>query len=85
MFRRETQSLLKARAKALEEAEQRVEDLVEENKAVYEENRELRYENEVIKDAFKEIQKLTESNTYNNDRAILSKIKEVLCDLGNQL
>jgi len=77
MFRRETQSLLKARAKALEEAEQRVEDLVEENKAVYEENRELRYENEEVKDTLKEIIKLTECNTYNNEKAILGKIKEL--------
>ena len=85
MFRRETQSLLKARAKALEKAEQRVEDLVEENRQLREiridaEHRATKYARAVRKIEIILNEKGQGSIVDRND-----KIKEVLSDLANQL
>lgn len=57
--------------------------LKQENIAVHNENKDLRFELEEQKDLFKEIIKLTEINTYNNEKAILNKIKE-LAETGIQ-
>lgn len=54
-----------------------VRDLNEENHCLYKENRDLRHENEDLRDTIKDILKLTESNTYCNDRTILGKINEL--------
>lgn len=78
MWNKEKQSLLEARTKALKRAENKVEELTQENKAVYGENRDLRFENEELKDTLREALKLAESNTYNNEKIVLNKIIEVI-------
>ncbi len=89
MFKRtkELQSLLDASRKALKEAEDKVEnrnilikDMEEQAKALYEENKDLRFENEEQQDLIKRIDKLVNSNKYNNEKAIIDKIKELVSD-----
>lgn len=89
MFRRtkELQSLVEATRKALKEAEDKVEnknilikDMEEQAKALYEENKDLRFENEEQQDLIKRIDKLVNSSKYNNEKAILNKIKELVSD-----
>lgn len=85
MFKRkEKQSLIDASRKALKNAEKEVKELTKENKALYEENKELRFENEEQKDLINRIEKLATSNTYNNEKVILSKIKELISDYQSQ-
>ena len=83
MFKRknkELQKLVNSSKKALEKAERKVEELVKENIALYEENKDLRFENEEQKDFIKRIGRLVNSNKYNNEKAILQKIKELISD-----
>lgn len=89
MFKRtkELQSLLDASRKALKEAEDKVEnknilikDMEEQAKALHEENKDLRFENEEQLDLIKRIDKLVNSNKYNNEKAIIDKIKELVSD-----
>lgn len=89
MFRRtkELQSLVEATRKALKEAEDKAEnrnavikDMEEQAKALYEENKDLKFENEEQLDLIKRIDKLVNSNQYNNEKAILNKIKELVSD-----
>lgn len=89
MFKRtkELQSLVDASSKALKEAEDKVEnrnilikDMEEQAKALYEENKDLRFENEEQRDLISRIERLVNSNKYNNEKAVLSKIKELVSD-----
>lgn len=89
MFKRtkELQTLLNASRKALKEAESKVEnrnilikDMEEQAKALYEENKDLRFENEEQLDLIKRIDRLVNSNKYNNEKAILGTIKELVRD-----
>lgn len=89
MFRRskELQTLLNASRKALKEAEDKMEnrnilikDMEEQAKALYEENKDLRFENEEQLDLIKRIDESVNSNKYNNEKAILDKIKELVRD-----
>ncbi len=80
MWNKEKQSLLQARTKRLRIAENKVENLNEENIAVHEENKDLRFENEELRDIINKIYSLSTSNTYNNEKVILAKIKEVITD-----
>jgi len=89
MFKRtkELQTLLNTSRKALKEAEDKMEnrnilikDMEEQAKALYEENKDLRFENEEQLDLIKRIDKLVNSNKYNNEKAILDKIKELVRD-----
>ena len=52
----------------------------EQAKALYEENKDLRFENEEQLDLIKRIDKRVNSNKYNNEKAILDKIKELVRD-----
>ena len=94
MFRKtkELQSLVNESRKALREAENKTEErniliadlqtkneeLTKENLAVYEENKELRFENEEQKEFIERITKVATANAYNNEKVILSKIKELV-------
>lgn len=94
MFRKtkELQSLVNESRKALREAENKIEErniliadlqtkneeLTKENLAVYEENKELRFENEEQKEFIERITRVATANTYNNEKVILSKIKELV-------
>lgn len=96
MFRkmRELQSLVDASRKNLKDAERKVEDrniliadlqkkneeLSNENIAVYEENKDLRFENEEQRELIDRIKRIATSNAYNNEKAILGKIKELISD-----
>lgn len=76
----ESQSLVYESRQALRNAEDEVVCLVEENKTLYAENKDLRYENEELKNVTMDIYNLSTSNTYNSEKTILSKIKEVIND-----
>lgn len=94
MFRKtkELQSLVNESRKALREAENKIEErniliadlqtknkeLTKENLAVYEENKELRFENEEQKEFIERITRVATANAYNNEKVILSKIKELV-------
>lgn len=89
MFKRtkELQTLLNASRKALKEAEDKAEnknmlikDMEEQAKALYEENKDLRFENEEQLGLIKRIDRLVNSNKCNNEKAILDKIKELVRD-----
>ena len=82
MFRKnEKQSLIDASRKALKDAERKVEDrniliadlqkkneeLSNENIAVYEENKELRFENEEQGELIDRIARVATANAYNNE------------------
>lgn len=57
---------------------QKIKKLKEENLAVHEENKDLRFEIEELKDTFKEINKLLTCNVYNDKEALDRKIKELV-------
>ena len=96
MFKKvkELQSLVNASRKNLKDAESRIKnksmliadlqnknnELTKENIAVHEENKELRFENEEQADLIKRISNLVSLNKYNNEKAVLSKIKELVSD-----
>lgn len=96
MFRkiRELQSLVDASRKNLKDAERKVEnrnilildlqkkneELSNENIAVHEENKDLRFENEEQGELIDRIKRIATSNAYNNEKAILGKIKELISD-----
>ena len=89
MFKRtkELQTLLNASRKALKEAEDKVEnrnilikDMEEQAETLYEENKDLRFENEEQLDLIKRIDESVNSNKYNNEKAVLNKIKELVRD-----
>lgn len=100
MFRKtkELQSLVNASRKNLKDAERKVEDrniliadlqkknkeLSNENIAVHEENKDLRFENEEQGELIDRIKRIATSNAYNNEKAILGKIKELISDFDSQ-
>lgn len=100
MFKKikELQSLVDESRKALKEAERKIEDrniliadlqkqnkeLTNENLAVHEENKDLRFENDEQKELIDRIKRIATSNSYNNEKAILSKIKELISDYQSQ-
>ncbi len=80
MWNKEKQSLLQESRQALRRAENKVQNLNEENIAVHEENKDLRFENEELRDIINKIYSLSTSNKYNNEKVILAKIKELVTD-----
>ena len=81
MFKRkETQSLLETRTKNLKKAEKIIKDLRDENIALYEENKDLRFELEESNELIKRIERFVSSNKYNNEKSALNKIKELVSD-----
>ena len=59
-------------------------ELSNENIAVHEENKDLRFENEEQKELIDRIKRIATSNAYNNEKVILGKIKELISDAENQ-
>lgn len=59
-------------------------ELTNENLAVHEENKDLRFENDEQKELIDRIKRIATSNSYNNEKAILSKIKELISDYQSQ-
>lgn len=62
----------------LENARHNNEILIKENLTIKEENKDLKFENEEQLDLIKRIDKLVSSNKYNNEKAVLNKIKELV-------
>lgn len=62
----------------LENARHNNEILIKENLTIKEENKDLRFENEEQLDLIKRIENLIDSNKYNNEKAVLNKIKELV-------
>lgn len=54
------------------------EELTEENLAVHEENKDLRFENEEQKEIIDRITRVATRNTYNNEKVSLNIIKELI-------
>ena len=52
----------------------------QENLALYEENKDIRFENEEQREFISRIDRLVNSNKYNNEKAILNKLKELVSD-----
>ena len=91
---KELQSLVDESRKSLKNAEDKIEnrsvliadlqnkneELTKENLAVHEENKELRFENEEQRELIDRTRRMATSNTYNNEKAILNKIKELISD-----
>lgn len=59
-------------------------ELSNENIAVHEENKDLRFENEEQGELIDRIKRIATSNAYNNEKAILGKIKELISDSESQ-
>ena len=55
-------------------------DMKKQATALYEENKDLRFENEEQKHLIDRIARLVNSNKYSNEKAILNKIKELVND-----
>lgn len=55
-------------------------DMEKQAKALYEENKDLRFELEENNVLINRIEKLVSSNKYNNEKAVLNKIKELVSD-----
>lgn len=56
-------------------------NLNRENNYIHDESRDLRYENEDLRDNLREIAKIATSNIYNDERAVLTKIRELVRDI----
>lgn len=54
-----------------------IKDLQSRNDMLKTENKDLRFENEEVWDTIQKILNLSTSNTYNNDKIVLSKVKEL--------
>lgn len=78
------EAMIENRNVLIADLQKEVVDFRNENIAVYEENKELRFENEEQRDLIDRIKKLATSNTYNNEKVILNKIKELISDYQSQ-
>lgn len=93
MFKRikELQSLVDSSRKSLEDAETKIEqrnilikDMEDQAEALHEENKDLRFENDEQSYLIERIERLVNSNKYNNEKAVLNKIKELISDYHSQ-
>jgi hypothetical protein len=86
MFKRtkELQSLVDASRKNLKDAERKVENRNILIADLQKKNKELRFENEEQKELIDRIARVATSNSYNNEKAILGKIKELISDYQSQ-
>lgn len=89
MFRKtkELQSLVNASRKSLDNAERKIEDynillknMEEQAKVQYEEKKQLEKEIENKNDLIRKVRWLLRINKYNNEQAVLGKIKELVTD-----
>ena len=89
MFKKtkELQSLVNASRKSLDNAERKIEDynillknMNEQAKVQYEEKKQLEKEIANQQDLIRRIKWLIKANKYNNEKAVLGKIKELVTD-----
>lgn len=83
MKKKELESLLEARTRALEDAQNKAEELKEENDITKNNNILILKQNRILKSIIREIRLVSESNTYSNDKVALRKINE-LASTANQ-
>lgn len=90
MFK-EIQSLIKARNKSLRNAENKVKELIEENKELKQIRlQEVRNNTKILEQSNKKaelierITHLANGNKYSNEKAILKTIKELISDFDSQ-
>lgn len=83
MTKKELQSLLEARTKALKEAQERAENLKYENDILKNNNTLILKQDRILRSTIKQMVLIAESNTYNNDKVALRKLKE-LASTANQ-
>lgn len=77
----ETKSMqIRARESLIEDQRKEIHQWQKENEVLHQENKELRFDNEEISELVKRIKNLAESNSYNNEKSILNKIKELVKD-----
>ena len=57
-----------------------IRDMERQAQSLYEENKEIRFELEESEELIKRIERLISSNKYNNEKAVLDKIKELVSD-----
>lgn len=74
----EKQSLVNESRSRLKETEAMVEDLTEQNKYLTQNNRDKQNQIEELQQTIKDIEQLATSNTYNNEKAVIGKIIEVI-------
>ena len=85
--RKEMQSLINASRKALDEAETKIKELTIDCKELREIRKEQTHNNTILLNKNRELTELLNkvnevatSNTYNNDKMVLNKIKELVQD-----
>jgi hypothetical protein len=83
MTKKELQSLLEARTKALKEAQERAENLKYENDLIKNNNTLILKQDRILRSTIKQMGLIAESNTYNNEKVALRKINE-LASTANQ-
>lgn len=68
------------RDKFIDEQREEIHRWQKENEVLHQENKELRFDNEELSELVKRIKNLAESNSYNNEKSIVNKIKELVKD-----
>lgn len=88
---KELQGLVNSSRKALERAEIKIKnrniligDMEKQAEVLYQENKSLNKELEEAKELIKRIERRISSNKYNNEKAVLDKIKELISDYHSQ-
>lgn len=80
----ETKSMQIAnRDKLIDGQREEIHQYQEENKALYNENKNLKFEKKEFKRLFERVKTISESNNYNNSEIDLNKIKELVSDFEN--
>ena len=78
------EAMIENRNVLIADLQKKNEELSNENIAIYEENKKLRFENDEQKELIDRITKIATANSYNNEKAILGKIKELISDYQSQ-
>lgn len=71
------------RDKFIEEQQKTIHSWKEENTALHEENKDIRFDNEEFRNLFNKIKTISESNSYSNEKIALSKINELVNDFDS--
>ena len=78
------EAMIENRNVLIADLQKKNEELSNENIAIYEENKELRFENDEQIELIDRITRVATANAYNNEKVILSKIKELISDYQSQ-
>ncbi len=81
--KRHLREIIETKSKQISSRDKLIQEYRDEHKALYNENKELRFDNEELSELVQRIKKLAESNNYNNEKNILNKIKELVSDFDS--